>query len=155
MDIQLTTEPEDLIVSEAKTALVKRTVETVARLYDFPETEVSILLTNDEYICQLNREYRGIDRPTDVLSFALAESDEPAVRNLSGDEPRSLGDIIISLDKVCEQAAKYGHSEERELAFLTVHGMLHLLGYDHIEENERLEMENEQRIVMAELKLLR
>jgi probable rRNA maturation factor len=91
--------------------------------------EVSVLVTDDVEIHELNRDYRGVDAPTDVLSFADEEDDLAFVR--PPDMPRSLGDLVISYDRVVAQAAEYGHSVERELAFLTVHGMLHLLGYDH------------------------
>ena len=95
------------------------------------------------------RDYRGIDRPTDVLSFALNESEEPDIAD--GPDVNILGDLIISVERAEEQAADYGHSVRREMAFLTVHGMLHLLGYDHMEEADRLEMEAEQRFVMEKL----
>ena len=110
-------------------------------------------LTNNDYIHQLNRKYRQIDRPTDVLSFALNESEEPDIEN--GPDINVLGDIILSVERAEEQAADYGHSLRREIAFLTVHGMLHLLGYDHMEEADRLEMEKEQRYVMEQLGISR
>ena len=110
---------------------------------------MSITLTDDEHIRSINRDYRGIDRPTDVISFALNESEEPEM--IGGPEVNVLGDIIMSLERAAEQAQEYGHSYEREVAFLTVHSMLHLLGYDHIEAEERAEMEEEQRVVMEAL----
>jgi len=97
----------------------------------------------------LNMKYRNIDRPTDVLSFALNEGDEPEIVDGSG--INMLGDIIISVERATEQAVEYGHSIEREIAFLTVHGMLHLLGYDHMEEVDRVEMRKEEDHVMAKL----
>ena len=113
------------------------------------EAEVSVTLTDNEGIHELNRDFRGIDRPTDVLSFPMmdfsGESDEPVA-----DEPVvSLGDIVISLEKAAEQANEFGHSFEREVAFLTVHSMLHLLGYDHetSEEDDR-DMRARQRVIM-------
>lgn len=91
---------------------------------------ISIIVNEDRDIQRLNREFRGIDSPTDVLSFANdGDEDEPFV--LPPDLPRHLGDIAISFERVLAQAEEYGHSVARELAFLTVHGMLHLLGYDH------------------------
>lgn len=93
--------------------------------------EVSVTFTDNEKIRELNRKFRGIDRATDVLSFPLfdfeGETDEPPVDELMG----MLGDIVISLEQAKKQAEEYGHSFEREAAFLTVHSMLHLLGYDH------------------------
>lgn len=111
------------------------------------ESEVDVSIVDNETIHQLNKEYRDIDRPTDVLSFALTEGDEAWDTSFSMDEdegyealPEHLGDIIISYPKIMEQAEDYGHSFERELAFLTVHGFLHLNGYDHQTEAEEKEM---------------
>ena len=95
---------------------------------------VSITLTVPEVIHELNREYRNIDRPTDVISFALEEDEDYEVKE------RLLGDIYISIDKVYEQAKEYGHSVKRELFFLVTHGFLHLLGYDHMNEEDEKEM---------------
>ena len=121
----------------------------VMQMYDVPNVEVSITLTDVDFIHRLNKKYRGIDRPTDVLSFALDESVEPDIEG--GPDVDAIGDIIISMERAREQAGEYGHSIKRETVFLTVHGMLHLLGYDHMEEQDRLEMEAEQRHVMNEL----
>ena len=117
------------------------------------EAEVSLLLTSDEEIHRLNLEYRGIDRPTDVLSFPMIdfekEADFSIVEEREADyfDPDSgellLGDIIISVDKVAEQALKYGHSKKREFAFLVAHSMLHLCGYDHMTKKEACVMEGE------------
>lgn len=95
------------------------------------ELEFSVIIVDNKRIHEINKEYRGIDRPTDVISFALEDSEDVNLENY-----RILGDIYISIDKVKEQASEYGHSEKRELAFLTVHGFLHLLGYDHMEPEE-------------------
>ena len=122
------------------------------------EAEVNVVLTDNEEIHKLNLEYRGIDRPTDVLSFPMLEYDTPSdFSHVEEDyedcfNPETgelmLGDIVISVDKVEEQAEKYGHSQRRELAFLVAHSMLHLCGYDHMEEEERLEMEERQRAIL-------
>ena len=127
--------------------------DNVFVLYGVESGEVSVTLTDNVYIHTLNRDYLCIDRPTDVLSFALNESDEPEVAD--GPDVNVLGDLIISVERAKEQAADYGHSVKREIAFLTVHGMLHLLGYDHMEEEDRIEMENEQRYVMEQLGISR
>ncbi len=95
------------------------------------ELEFSVIIVDNKRIHEINKEYRGIDRPTDVISFALEDSEDVNIENY-----RILGDIYISIDKVKEQASEYGHSEKRELAFLTVHGFLHLLGYDHMKPEE-------------------
>ena len=110
--------------------------------------EVSVTFTDNEGIRAVNKEYRGIDAPTDVLSFPLTDfegGDEPPT-----DEPEiSLGDIIVSLERAEEQAGEFGHSFEREVAFLCVHSMLHLLGYDHeLSEDDDIEMREKQNIVM-------
>lgn len=123
------------------------------------EAEVNVVLTDNEGIREINRDYRQIDAPTDVLSFPMVdyetESDfghvEDAVEDYFNPETGELmlGDIILSVDKVEEQAAKYGHSETRELAFLVAHSMLHLCGYDHMEEEERERMEQRQREILS------
>ena len=149
MEIAISIEPEELCIAPGDEAAVRRAVETVGRLYGTEGAEVSVTLTNDAYIHEINRQYRGVDRPTDVISFALMESEEPEI--VGGDPRDVLGDLVISLERARAQAEEYGHSYLRELSFLTVHGMLHLLGYDHMEEAERAEMEEEQRHVMKEL----
>lgn len=124
------------------------------------EAEINIILTDNEGIRQLNREYRQIDAPTDVLSFPLIEYEQAA--DFDGLEDHAedcfnmetgelmLGDIVISVEKVMEQAKKYGHSEERELAFLVAHSVLHLCGYDHMEASEAAVMEMKQREILSE-----
>lgn len=103
----------------------------------------NIIIINNEEIHKINKEYRGIDRPTDVISFAL-EDDDTFVQM----EQRILGDIYISIDKAREQANEYGHSLLRELCFLTIHGILHLLGYDHMKpEDEKVMFELQERIL--------
>lgn len=105
--------------------------------------EVSLTLTDDEGIHELNREYRGVDRPTDVLSFPQFEADEEI------EYGATLGDIVISLPRMAEQAASFGHSQKREFCFLFVHGLLHLLGYDHeiSEDEEKLQFGRQQQIL--------
>lgn len=141
-------------------------VEKVLELEKCPyESTVNILLTDNPGIRQFNRDFREIDAPTDVLSFPNIVYDEPAdfdrVEEQAADcfEPDSgelvLGDIIISVDKVREQAVNYGHSEKREFAFLTAHSMLHLLGYDHMTDAEAAVMEEKQERVLSELQITR
>lgn len=128
------------------------------------EAQVNLLLTTDEQIHEMNRQFRGIDRPTDVLSFPMVEYEAPGEFGFLEDEedcfdPESgelvLGDIVISKDRVLEQAAAYGHSPKREFAFLIAHSVLHLTGYDHIGEEERLVMEQKQREILEQLGILR
>ena len=122
------------------------------------EAEVNVILTDNEAIREINREQRQIDSATDVLSFPMVDYETPsdfdhveeAVEDYFNPETGELmlGDIVISVEKVEEQAEKYGHSQTRELAFLVAHSMLHLCGYDHMEEEERLEMEERQRAIL-------
>ncbi|WP_414840256.1 rRNA maturation RNase YbeY [Carnobacterium sp. TMP28] len=108
------------------------------------ETELSVLFVDNEKIQEINREFRFKDQPTDVISFALEdEVENDLILNLADFEgvlPRNIGDIVISVDKAIEQADEYGHSLNRELGFLALHGFLHLNGYDHMEPNEEKEM---------------
>lgn len=124
------------------------------------EVTVSLLLTDDEGIRKINSENRGIDAPTDVLSFPMQEFIKPSdFSHLEDDEcnfdPDSgellLGDIVLSKDRIEAQAREYGHSLEREYSFLIVHSMLHLMGYDHEKDDDRVLMEERQKIIMAEL----
>ncbi|MCJ2147656.1 rRNA maturation RNase YbeY [Bacillus sp. B19-2] len=110
--------------------------------------EVSVTIVNNEEIQKINKEYRGKDYPTDVISFALEEDGEGEIAIIGADMPPVLGDIIISADKAREQAEEYGHSLMRELGFLTVHGFLHLLGYDHMTEEEEKEMFTKQKEIL-------
>lgn len=129
------------------------------------EVETSILLVDREEIHRLNKEFRGVDRPTDVLSFPMMEYGAPGdfesekfqqTLTVSPEtEELMLGDMVICSQVVCEQAKEYGHSLLREFSFLVVHSLLHLYGYDHIEEEDRIVMENLQKEIMQELKINR
>ena len=146
--------------------IIRNVVETALDYEDCPyEAQVYVLLTDNAEIHQVNLEQRQIDRPTDVLSFPMAEYTHPAdFSDLEEREPDAfhpesgelmLGDILISMDKVKEQAREYGHSEKRELAFLVAHSMLHLMGYDHMEEEERIFMEQKQEEILKQCGYLR
>lgn len=100
------------------------------------DVELSCIIVDDEGIHEINRDYRQIDRSTDVISFALEDNDQFYVEGM----PRSLGDIFISYDHACHQAKEYEHSLQREMCFLMTHGLLHLLGYDHMNEEDEKEM---------------
>ena len=150
--------PEDFLPDDQK--IIENVIQTALDHEKCPyEVQVFVLLTNDEEIRQINREHRGIDKPTDVLSFPMAEYPAPGdFREMETREPDAfhpetgellLGDIIISMDRVAAQASEYGHSRIRELAFLTAHSMLHLMGYDHMEDGERLVMEQRQEEILA------
>ena len=133
--------------------VIERVCEEAALVYGLgPNAEISILLCHNDYIHALNKQYRNIDRPTDVLSFALNEGEEDGYE---GPDTALLGDIIISLEKVQEQADEYGHSFERELAYLTIHGMLHILGYDHMEPEDKAEMRKEEEFIVQRLDYVR
>lgn len=127
--------PDDLLKA------IEEVAKEVLKFANRPKGEVSILLTDDAFIHELNRKYRGVDRPTDVLSFALQEEtpDVPEPVPLA-EMDDILGDVIISMETARRQAGEYGHSLLREVCYLVVHGVLHLLGYDHQEEDERKEM---------------
>ncbi|MCI8510596.1 MAG: rRNA maturation RNase YbeY [Lachnospiraceae bacterium] len=145
----------DIPCREIIEAVVEESLDYVDCPYD---AEVNILLTDNEGIHVINLEQRGVDAPTDVLSFPMCDFVTPGRFDVLEETPEEyfnpdtgelmLGDIVISVDKVLEQAEKYGHTEVRELAFLVAHSMLHLSGYDHMEDEERLQMEAMQREIL-------
>ena len=137
------------ITPAIKRLIVNAAAETLKFEKFDGQAEVSVTLCGDERIRELNIEYRGVDRLTDVLSFPLFDDEEDG-----GKQP--LGDIVIDVDRALLQAAEYGHSAEREIAFLTVHSMLHLLGYDHEEgKAEESEMFARQEKILTSLGLTR
>ncbi len=147
-------------------ALTERVINGALDYIECPyEAEVNVLFTDNEAIREINRENREIDAPTDVLSFPVGEYPVPGVFDtLEEEQPEvfhpetgelMLGDIVISVDRVCSQAEEFGHSEERELGFLLAHSILHLCGFDHMEEEERLIMEEKQRQIMDALQIYR
>lgn len=115
------------------------------------EAEVSLVFMDDSGIRELNRKYRRVDSPTDVLSFAMQEG--PSMPG--GEAEPVLGDVVISLETACRQAEEYGHGFDREVAYLTVHGVLHLLGYDHENEADKKSMREREEAVMRRVNLLR
>jgi len=140
--------------------MVTQVLNKAADVYGLElQTEVSVVLADDEYIRQLNCQYRGKDMPTDVLSFAMneqgADDSEPDITDAPNDLEILLGDIIISLETTARQAEEFGHSLDRELAYLTIHGMLHLLGYDHEEQQDKLAMRKEEEHVLSLLGITR
>lgn len=145
--------------------LIKQVIEASLDYEGCPyEAEVNILLTDDEAIREANREFRNLDRSTDVLSFPMVEYPAPGAFDFLEDEidcfhPETgellLGDIVISMEHVFAQAMDYGHSVERELAFLVAHSMLHLMGYDHMEDGERKVMEERQEAILTNLGITR
>lgn len=147
-------------------SLAQQVAEASLDAEQFPfEAEISLTLVGDERMRSINQETRGIDAPTDVLSFPML--DYPAPADFSGVEDQwegcvnpdteevMLGDIVISLDRVREQAEAYGHSQKREYAFLITHSMLHLMGYDHMEAKDAAVMEAHQRAILDALQISR
>ena len=114
---------------------------------------VNVVLTNDENIRNINREHRQIDKPTDVLSFPMYEKEE--LENLKLENEDILGDMVISIERVEEQAKEYGHSFERELAYMVVHSFYHLLGYDHIKEEDKMKMRPKEENILQKLNINR
>ncbi len=141
-------EEYEKVVQKVLTECFKVEVLENSKLY------ISITLTNPENIRKLNNEYRNIDKETDVLSFPMFEKEEiDSIRNFEYEE--ALGDIIISIERVKEQAEEYGHSFERELAYMVVHGFYHLMGEDHIEEDDKKIMREKEEKVLSKLNILR
>lgn len=147
-------------------ALVLKIADKVLTMEQCPyEVQINLLITDNEGIRELNRDFRNLDTPTDVLSFPAipfeTEADFAVVDEREADffDPDSgellLGDIMISAEKVKEQALKYGHSEKREFGFLVAHSLLHLCGYDHMEPDEAARMEEKQRTALEELGITR
>lgn len=134
--------------------LIRRAITAALKCEDWDQpSTVSVTFTDNEGIREKNCEFRGIDAPTDVLSFPMYDMQ-------NGDTPdpdtaAELGDIVLSLERAWEQSREFGHSYERECAFLTVHSVLHLLGYDHMEPDEEEEMRARQRIIMKKIGLER
>lgn len=144
----------DYDFNKEKKELIKKVVEHTLKSENFSlNTEISFSIVTNEEIKELNSKYRGIDRITDVLSFPLIDFENEEISE--NEEIIMLGDIIISIEKALEQAKEYGHSEEREISFLTAHSMLHLLGYDHMEPNEEKIMFEKQEKILTELNILR
>lgn len=155
----------DILLELPYEEIIKKVVEAALDYEQCPyDACVNVVLTDNAGIHQVNLEMRRIDRPTDVLSFPMNDYPAPGDFSRLEEDPDSfdpdsgellLGDIMISVEKVREQALAYGHSETRELAFLVAHSMLHLMGYDHMEEGERLDMERRQREILEGIGILR
>ncbi len=159
MDLIIEKETEDSFdfdYEKAAESIIEQALDYLKCPY---EVQVNLTLTDNEGIHEINKEYRQIDRPTDVLSFPLIDYEEPNVFPKNLEEAAEdyfdldtgelmLGDIIISVEKCKEQAAEYGHSVLREYSFLIVHSILHLFGYDHMEDDERAVMEQKQREIL-------
>ena len=159
MDLIIEKETEDSFdfdYEKAAESIIEQALDYLKCPY---EVQVNLTLTDNDGIHEINKEYRQIDRPTDVLSFPLIDYEEPNVFPENLEEAAEdyfdfdtgelmLGDIIISVEKCKEQAAEYGHTVLREYSFLIVHSILHLFGYDHMEDDERAVMEQKQREIL-------
>ncbi|WP_462412258.1 rRNA maturation RNase YbeY [Neobacillus sp. Marseille-QA0830] len=142
-------------LTEQQIIEIERLISFAAKKQEVGNSEVSITFVTNEKIHEINREYRDKDAPTDVISFALEELGEGETELIGANMPRILGDIIISIPKAREQAEEYGHSFLRELGFLAVHGFLHLLGYDHMNEEDEKVMFTLQKEILNEYGLKR
>lgn len=151
LDIEEKKELIDFVENVLKTCFKEEKIEKL-NFY------LSVTLTNPEQIHKLNKEYRNVDRATDVLSFPMFEKeeiDEIVSKQIKNPIPEVLGDIVISIEKVKEQANEYGHSFERELSYMLVHGFYHIMGYDHIEEEDKVKMRAKEEVVLSKLKQTR
>lgn len=144
---------ELLPVDEDVASLARRAAEEALAAHGGfgREAEVSVVFVDDEYIRRLNREYRGVDAPTDVLSFSMLEGDPVA----GPEEECVLGDVVVSLPAAVRQSEAYGHSFRREVAYLVAHGVLHLLGYDHRTAEEKKRMREMEEEVLGKIGLSR
>jgi len=141
INVEFNNQQSDLEISQEMLELLKKVVITAAELEGYSGGEVSIAFVNNQKIKELNSKYRDKNEATDVLSFPI--------------DDEMLGDIIISAIRAAEQAEEYGHSLKRELAYLTVHGMLHLFGYDHHSAEEKKEMRQKEERVLTQLDISR
>lgn len=159
MDLEIYDDTKN--VPEEKIKLIEDILNFAGSYLKLPEnTEMSVTLMDNEHIHEINKKYRGVDKPTDVISFAIEEADPDEVpiilpEDEEFDIPKNIGDIMVSMDKVKEQAEYLGHSEDRELGFLVVHGFLHLNGYDHMKEEDEKEMFGLQREILDSYGLTR
>ncbi|MGI6641316.1 MAG: rRNA maturation RNase YbeY [Limnochordia bacterium] len=152
MDLLLNNEQSHYDIEPFRDLITRAFLEVLAREGADPDVEVSLTFVDDEQIRVLNREYRAKDTATDVLSFP--QDDEDGFMSIPG-MPQVLGDIVISLPRAEEQAETFGHSLEREVVYLAVHGLLHLLGFDHEDEEGRAEMRAREEAVMEAIGLRR
>ena len=150
---------KDIEAVESWEDIVKKVFEKCFSIEGLQDSKlyITVTFTNPENIQKINKEYRNIDKPTDVLSFPMFEKEELDKKIQENDFPCQdiLGDIVISIPKVEEQAKEYGHSFERELSYMLVHGFYHLMGYDHMEEKDKQVMRTKEEKVLETLNILR
>ena len=149
----------DLESNDKYKEIIKRVIEQCFKEEKIEKSKlyISITLTNPEHIHEINKQYRNVDRATDVISFPMFEKTEidEKIKNNDFEHEDVLGDIVISIEKVEEQAKEYGHSFEREFAYMLVHGFYHLMGYDHIEDDDKVIMRKKEEIVLNKLGITR
>lgn len=150
LDLEENKEYEEIIKKVVEQCFKEEHLEN-SKLY------ISITLTTPEHIHEINKQYRNVDRATDVLSFPMFEKSEldEKIKKQDFEHEDVLGDIVISIEKVKEQAQEYGHSFERELAYMVVHGFYHLMGYDHIKEEDKVIMRPKEEKVLNKLGITR
>lgn len=154
MIINFENDQEKIALSEYMEKRLHDGLNAVAHLHGLDDMiEVDITIVDDEEIHTLNREYRNVDRPTDVLSFALDEGEEDEPELIDGPEEHLLGDIIISAETAQRQGEEFGHGLEREIVYLAVHGLLHLLGYDHMTDEDKKIMRAKEEEALREIRL--
>lgn len=150
---------KDIVEKKEYQKIINKVLERCFREEKIEDSKltITITLTNAENIKEINKKYRNIDKATDVLSFPMFERDELAekIEKKSFEYEDVLGDIIISIPRVEEQAKEYGHSFERELGYMVVHGFYHLMGYDHIREEDKMEMRPKEEKILNELNIIR
>ena len=150
---------KDVQENEKYEKIVKKVLEQCFKEEDMLDSKlyITITFTTPQNIKEINKKYRNIDKATDVLSFPMFEKDElvQKIKEKSFEHEDVLGDIVISIPKVEEQAKEYGHSFERELSYMVVHGFYHLMGYDHIKEEDKKEMRPKEEKILNDLKIIR
>lgn len=148
MEVYYDDRQDNITITEDMKDLIEKSIKAVLKVEELDDdVEISVSFVGDEEIRDLNRDYRGVDKSTDVLSFPM--DDEFIIDN------RILGDVIINTRRVMEQAEELGHSHKRELSYLTVHSILHLLGYDHMEDEDKKDMREREKLAMKELEIYR
>ena len=150
LDLEENKDYEDIIKKVIEKCFKEEKLEN-SKLY------ISIILTTPEHIHEINKQYRDVDKETDVLSFPMFEKDEidSKIKNQDFEYEDVLGDIVISIEKVKEQAEEYGHSFEREFSYMLVHGFYHLMGYDHIKEEDKIMMRPKEENILNQLGIRR
>jgi probable rRNA maturation factor len=148
MEVLFDNRQDRILLEKSTEELIEKVIETTLRMEGMTlDYEVSVSFVTNEEIRDLNKQYRNMDRETDVLSFPFDDDFETGTR--------ILGDIVLSVEKAMGQAEDFGHSVERELAYLTVHSTLHLIGYDHLSEDDKLEMRQREKAIMKELQIFK